>query len=277
MWVIDNQQYLGQLDGWNRATQFADGLFETMVVKDGLILGLSQHVERLHNGLSRLHIPFDKNELSDMFESFAHKFVDLSHQKNGVLKVIVSRGDSQRGYGFDNSLSPHITSFYNQLPQYNVSIYQKGVHVKWLQTQCSIHPDLAGLKHLNRLENVLAKNELASTAFEGLMKNYLGFVIEGSMSNVFFEHQGSLITPSLSLSGVSGVMRGCVKRTAKQLNINVIEKDITLKDVDVFTHCFICNSVIGIVPVNQLGEQVLSIGVLTQKLVDVWKRGAIYE
>ena len=276
MWVIDNQQYLGQLDGWNRAAQFADGLFETMVVQNGVILGLSHHLDRLVHGLSRLHIELKSSELSDMFESYAHTFSDLSHHQNGVLKVIISRGDSQRGYGFDHDITPHITAFYNELPNYDASIYQVGVTVQSLSTQCAIQPQLAGLKHLNRLENVLAKHELGQQAFEGLMQNHLGFVIEGTMSNVFFEHEGALVTPDLSLSGVAGVMRGCIKKAATKLDMVVSEKDIPMSEISMFSHGFICNSVMGIVPIKQLNKKELNIGELTQKLIDIRESGEIY-
>ncbi|GAA6133519.1 aminodeoxychorismate lyase [Oceaniserpentilla sp. 4NH20-0058] len=276
MWVIDNQQYLGQLDGWNRAAQFADGLFETMVLKSGMILGLRHHVMRMSQGLSRLNIALPDENLAEFFESYARSFVDLSGVKNGVLKVVVSRGDSQRGYGYDKSIKPHVTAFYNSAPEYSNEIYSSGVDVTILNTQCSIQPQLAGLKHLNRLENVLAKAELGDLAFEGLMVNHLKFIIEGAMSNVFFEKNSELITPKLDVSGVAGVMRQCVMNYAVKNGIKITEVNITTDDLSAISKGFICNSVMGIVPIKTLLKREFKIGEVSTDLIDAWEIGDIY-
>lgn len=276
MWVVDDQQYLGQLDGWNRAAQFADGLFETMVIKQGLIQGLDYHVRRMAMGCERLDIKQPNNDLAELFVAHAHKLVELSDLKSGVLKIIISRGESQRGYAYDDSIRPRVTAFYNRLPQYENGIYEHGVLVKTLNTRCSIQSQLAGIKHLNRLENVLAKKELASQAFEGLMCNHLGFVIEGTASNVFFEKENSLLTPQLNLSGVAGVVREGVLTHAHVQKINIDVVDITTQQLDQFEHGFICNSVMGIVPISSLDGRPFKIGPITKIIQDAWNNGVIY-
>jgi len=277
VWVIDNQDYLGKLDGWNRSAQFADGLFETMRIHDGKILGLPQHVARLSNDLARLNIQPPAADLSDLLSSYAHTMTDMSHVADGVMKVIISRGDSERGYGYHDEIKPHITVFYNQAAQLPDSVYTKGVDVVLLQTQCAIQPQLAGIKHLNRLENVLAKKELGTQAFEGLMQNHLGFIIEGAMSNVFFEHQGQLITPELTLSGVAGVMRQHVLAFADKLGVKIEIRDISIDELAGFEHGFLSNSVMGIVPVKSLMQRDVKIGKLTMQLLKAWQSGVIYE
>lgn len=276
MWVIDDQQYVGQVDGWNRATQFADGLFETMVVKEGEIIALPFHVARLSLGIDRLNINAPASSLSDMLMSFAHKLAELSGVSSGVLKVIVSRGDSARGYAYDDALKPHVSAFYNELPSFPDHIYTQGVVVESLQTQCAIQPQMAGLKHLNRLENVLAKKELSASAFEGLMFNHLDSVIEGSSSNVFFEKDNQLITPSLTLSGVAGVMRECVLSFAKLHSIKTNIDDIKRPQLSQFSEGFICNSVMGIVPISSLDGRLFKVGPVTKSIQDAWKDGVIY-
>lgn len=276
MWVVDDQQYLGQLDGWNRAAQFADGLFETMVIKQGLIQGLEYHVRRMAMGCERLDIKQPSSDLAELFAAYAHKLVELSGLKSGVLKMIVSRGESQRGYAYDDSITPRVTAFYNQLPQYENGIYEHGVSVKILNTQCSIQPQLAGIKHLNRLENVLAKKELAKQAFEGLMCNHLGFVIEGTASNVFFEKENGLLTPQLNFSGVAGVVREGVLAHAHVQKINIDVVDITTQQLGQFEHGFICNSVMGIVPISSLDGRPFKIGPITKIIQDAWNNGVIY-
>jgi len=277
MWVIDNQQFLGKLDGWDRAAQFADGLFETMVVKNQNILGLKYHVARMEKGIKQLGILNFEHDLSELFESYAHSFCDLSKHKDGVLKVIVSRGESQRGYAYDHKITPRITAFYNEYPFIAPEIYQKGIKLVTLKTQCSINPQLAGLKHLNRLENVLAKAELSSNAYEGLMTNYLGNIIEGTMSNVFFEENGQLFTPDLTLSGVEGVLRECVIEYANKCLTPVRVLDIKTAETKHFKQGFICNSVLGIVPIASLDQADFTLGDITKRLVSVCVSGEIYE
>jgi 4-amino-4-deoxychorismate lyase len=276
MWVIDDQQYLGQLDGFSRAAQFADGLFETMVVKKGRIQGLNFHAQRLDLGCTRLDIKLPDNNLVELFIAYTHKFVELSGLESGVLKVIVSRGDSQRGYAYDDLITPKVTALFNPLPQYEAKLYEQGVSVKSLTTACSIQQQMAGLKHLNRLENVLAKKELGTQAFEGLMFNHLGFAIEGTSSNVFFEKNNQLFTPKLNLSGVAGVMRSCILNHAKLHNITTNIDDIALGQLDQFEQGFICNSVMGIMPIAQLDGRSFKIGPQTKAMQEAWKDGVVY-
>ena len=276
MWVIDDQQYLGQLDGWSRAAQFADGLFETMAVKQGKILALNYHVDRMSLGCKRLDIKLPAKNLSALFIAYAHKFTELSGLQNGVLKVMVSRGDSQRGYGYDESITSCVTAFFNSLPVYGEGLYEKGVSVKSLQTECSIQSQIAGIKHLNRLENVLAKKELATQAFEGLMFNHLGFAIEGTASNIFFEKDNQLFTPQLNLSGVAGVMRSCILSHAKIHKIKIDIDDIARTQLDQFEHGFICNSVMGVMPISELDGRLYKLGPITNTIQTAWKDGVVY-
>ncbi|MFT5593621.1 MAG: 4-amino-4-deoxychorismate lyase [Oceanicoccus sp.] len=276
MWVIDDQQYLGQLDGFSRAAQFADGLFETMVVKKGQIQALNYHAQRLGSGCARLDIKLPDNNLTELFIAYAHKFVELSGLESGVLKVIVSRGNSERGYGYDDVITPKVTAFFNPLPQYNENSYEHGVSVKCLATECSIQKQMAGLKHLNRLENVLAKKELGSEAFEGLMFNHLGYVIEGTSSNIFFEKNNQLFTPKLNVSGVAGVMRSCIINHAESQNIIIKVDDIAREQLDQFEQGFICNSVMGIMPIAQLDGRSFKIGPQTKAMQEACKDGVVY-
>ena len=276
MWVIDDQQYLGQLDGYSRAAQFADGLFETMVVKQGQIQGLNYHTQRLGSGCERLDIQLPDKNLAQLLIAYAHKFVELSGLSSGVLKIIVSRGNSQRGYGYDESITSKVTAFYNPLPQYEAKLYEQGVSVKSLTTECAMQKQMAGLKHLNRLENVLAKKELGGQAFEGLMFNHLGFAIEGTSSNIFFEKDNQLFTPKLSVSGVAGVMRACILNYAKTRNIKMKIDDIARGQLDQFEQGFLCNSVMGIVPIAEFDGRLFKIGPQTKAMQTAWKDGVVY-
>ncbi|MEH6344420.1 MAG: aminodeoxychorismate lyase [Bermanella sp.] len=276
MWVIDNQQYLGELGSWNRAAQFGDGLFETLCIVKGVCPALFHHSKRLREGLQRLCIPNPESDITGMLKGFIESMVRHSSNKDGVLKVIVSRGDSARGYGFEDTIKPRVTVFYTAAILQPETIYD-GVCLQYVEAQCSIQPQLAGLKHLNRLENVLAKKEIKSDCFEGIMTNYLGNIIECSMSNIFFERAGKLYTPDLSLSGVAGVMRHLVIQYCKKNSISIAIADIKLIDVEGYDGAFICNSVMGVIPVNKIAKEEFQVSPLIRKIVTMVRCGEIYD
>lgn len=270
MWVIDQNNYFNEVEGWDRGTQFGDGVFETIRIIDGLPNYFEYHCNRLSESLNKLSIKTDNVE--QLILDYLKQFIDKTNVVQGVLKIIITRGSSARGYGFDNGIKAQVLAFYSNLPSYSMELYSRGVDLTFCETQCSIQSQLAGMKHLNRLENVLAKNEL-NGQFEGLMFNNLGYVIEGTMSNIFFENNNELFTPDLSLSGVNGVMRSVIIDHAKSKNINVNIVNIKKSEIESFQHAFICNSVMGIVPVNRLVGQDMSIGNMTQTLKESLNRG----
>ncbi len=265
MWVVDRGVYRGQIDSWDRGVQFGDGVFETILILDDKPQNFERHINRLVESLSRLSISNKESDLSLHISNTLADIISKSELHSGVLKVLVTRGDSARGYAVPKGLTSNITFFYNPLPVIDCNLYQIGVDLKFCSTQCSINPQLSGMKHLNRLENVLARQEL-DTEYEGLMQNHLGNVVEGIMSNIFFERESVLYTPKLDLSGVKGVMRGTIFELCEKSNIDVQVIDIKSDDMNVFQSAFICNSVIGILPVKSIDKRVLNVGTITKQL-----------
>lgn len=265
MWVVDGDEYLGHVDAWDRGVQFGDGLFETILVLDGNLVHFSEHMARLKHGLNVLKIELDMTEFDGQLQKALNDLLEGSGLSSGVLKVIITRGDSARGYASPKNIKNNVTFFLSDLPNFHSDIYTKGVKLKHCETQCGIQPQLSGLKHLNRLENVLAKQEM-DDEFEGLMSNFFGFVIEGTMSNVFFEKEGMLFTPNLNISGVKGVMRSLVMQVCQQQSIACQELDIKQADITAFDAAFICNSVMGVIPVISIGQQMLQISQVTKLL-----------
>jgi len=276
MWVMENQQFLGERDSWSRAEQFGDGVFETLLVSAGICHALPLHAHRLETSLKRLNILLPAQNLQEMLNGYIVKMVNYSALTNGVLKVIVSRGNSARGYGYDPQARACVSVFYSPYERPEEDFYVNGIEVQYCNTQCAIQPQLAGLKHLNRLENVLAKSELIGNCFEGLMSNHLGFVIEGTMSNVFFEKGDSLYTPDLSLSGVNGVMRDLVFKYCERKKINLNVMDIKRDNAEQFSSAFMCNSVMGVLPIKMLNKNNMAIGRVTRQLQLAIESGEIY-
>ncbi len=277
MWVIDNNQFLGERESWSRAEQFGDGLFETMAIKNGVVAAVNLHAKRLEKGLKRLKINLPSDDVCAFLLDYIKQMTTKSGMQNGVLKVIVSRGYSARGYGFDKQAKPRVTAFYSSYQAPAADAYENGIVLGECETQCAIQSQLAGLKHLNRLENVLAKAELQNGDFEGVMKNHLGFVIEGTMSNVFFEKDSVLFTPSLLLSGVEGIMRQLIIKYCQKNNIALQILDINMQAPLQFDGAFICNSVMGILPVKKITNESLSIGLITRQLQSALSNGWLNE
>lgn len=276
MWVIDEGRYVGEHNAWNRAAQFADGLFETLIIKNGEILALQHHVNRMQRGCNILNLQVPEEGLVAVFERCKKTLLHESGLNDATLKVIARRADSARGYSYDNNQMV-FTAFLSVTSPLNASYYEEGVELQYCQTQCSVQVQLAGLKHLNRLENVLARNELRSDVFEGLMFNAFGNLIEGTMSNVFFEKDGVLHTPLLDVSGVKGVMRDLVFEYCEQNNIEVQEYDMNKNNIAVFDSMFVCNSLIGVLPVKKIEQKIFTIGSVTKSVYTVWRGGELYE
>jgi 4-amino-4-deoxychorismate lyase len=127
---------------------------------------------------------------------------------------------------------------------------------------------LAGLKHLCRLEQVLAQLELREHDVEqGLLLDAGGYVVGGTSSNVFAVRGGELLTPSVTRNGVAGVMRRVVLENARQAELTPREADLTLEDLQAADELFMANSLFGIWPVARLDERVFSPGPATRRLM----------
>lgn len=251
----------------DRGLQYGDGLFETMAVLNGEIPLWDKHWQRLVLGCKKLAINCpDKNQLENEITMLCQHDENISEQRF-VIKLIVTRGDGQRGYRFAKGLaSTRILSTYSW-PDYPEEYKVKGVSVRYCSTTLSENKTLAGIKHLNRLEQVLARNEWADDFQEGLMLNMKGHVIDGTMSNLFVVNDNQLFTPELSTSGVAGVMRQTIIEIAQKLSITVKEKTMTQADIEQADEVFLSNSLFRIWPVKMLsGIQFKLIGNITQRL-----------
>ncbi|MGH8346452.1 MAG: aminodeoxychorismate lyase [Pseudomonas sp.] len=245
----------------DRGLAYGDGLFETIAVRDGFPVLLDRHLVRLTRGCQRLAINLDH-------EAVVTELVTYAEQLNeGVLKLIVTRGDSLRGYAFDPSAQARRILSGNPPAVYPDSHSEQGIRLFPCTTRLSIQPLLAGLKHLNRLEQVLARAEWNDTEHaEGLMLDQADRVIEGVFSNLFLVRDGVLVTADLKRCGVEGVMRTELLSQADSLGIPSQITDITLQELQAADEVFVCNSVYGIWPVHAYADSHWPVGPLTRKL-----------
>ncbi len=248
----------------DRGLQYGDGLFETMVYRAGKIEFVDAHIARLIEGCRRLRIEFDQGEkLSEEL----HKVCLSLVENEAIIKIIITRGSGGRGYFAASGIEPSRIISTHPLLSYPAQYSEIGIKVRFCSHTLSENAALAGIKHLNRLDQILARNEWQDPSIvEGIMLNSTGHVIEGTMSNVFIVKSGQLITPKLDKSGVSGVMRGQVILLARASSIPIVEANIHLDDFLVADEIFISNSVIGIWPVTDVENTVFPTGNITQNL-----------
>jgi 4-amino-4-deoxychorismate lyase len=241
----------------DRALHYGDGLFETIACRAGRARLLSMHLERLVSGCRRLGISgVEADAVRTEVESLA------SGTGDSIVKLIVTRGDMQvRGYAAAGNETARRIALRYPWPAED----RQPVRVRTAQMRLGENPALAGLKHLNRLEQVLARAELRGTSESDLLLfSSSGRLVSGTMSNVFIVHDGHLITPHLDTCGVAGVMRRFVMQRARSAGIVVEERSIEVAEVAAATELFFTNARLGVQPIAVLDGRPLTVGRATQ-------------
>ncbi len=246
--MLVNGQLQNHLPVLDRAVQYGDGAFETILIRNAKPIFFEAHLARLSDACQRLKIPLATPLLLAEFNSFVQ-----SSAPDGIVKIIISRGAGGRGYGVATNMEHTRILQFHPLPENYERYSQEGISVFKCAHPLSRNSALAGLKHLNRLDQVMASMELPDTVQEGLMCDDTGLLIEGVKSNVFLFKDGRWYTPTLDQAGVAGVMRAQIIQTiqregAKHLAIAAIE----FADIATAEEVIVCNSVFGIWPVTAL-------------------------
>jgi 4-amino-4-deoxychorismate lyase len=241
----------------DRGFQFGDGLFETFAVKNGAPLLWDRHVARLHRGCERLRLI-----LPDLDLLWREATALCDGTARGALKLILSRGESARGYRYIGDAVPTRVFYLSMLPPDSIA----HASMRICRTRLSDNPALAGIKHLNRLEQVLARNEWADEYTEGLMLDPYDNVIEATAANVFAVIDGTLRTPDLSRCGVAGVMRDLVLERCAPLGIFCQVARLSLSELRNAQEIFLTSSIIGVLPVTTLDGRQYEVGPIAQAL-----------
>ena len=212
-----------------------------------------------------MKIPFPNPEL---LSEEAQRIV--SNSSTAILKIIITRGSGGRGYQQPTKLEPTRIFSLHPFPDYPATYKQQGISTRFCQHKLGHNPELAGLKHLNRLEQVLARAEWQdNTIQEGLMLDISEHVIEGTMSNLFLGKNNVLYTPILNMCGVNGILRQIIVELAAKQGIKLIESTLNKQDILSADELFITNSIIGIWPIKTLEHKNYAIGPLSRKFA-IW-------
>lgn len=232
----------------DRLALYGDGCFTTMCVINSKIELLQAHIQRLRHGCQQLHIQF--TDWQSLQHHVQNKALQLSH---AVLKVVISRGTGGRGYATDNVTEARCYVSVSELPSHYKQQRISGICLGLSSIRLGSQPLLAGIKHCNRLEQVLIKHEIDLNLVDDvLVCDYQGNVIETSAGNLFFRKGSRWITPKLDKCGVSGVMRNYIIEMMTSEGINIVESSMPLTDVDDCDEVFVCNSLMKIIPVIRL-------------------------
>ena len=247
----------------DRGLHYGDGLFETILVRNGQPRFLEAHLVRLTLGLARLGITFDAG---DALRADIARAAALAPPA-AIIKVIVTRGSApRRGYApVDGMTARRIVQLW---PTVIAESLRRGVVLGIAHSRAATSSALGGLKHLNRLENVMAAAEIAENEFDVIMVDAADRVISGSSCNLFIVESGRLVTPRVNTAGIAGVMRGIVLREAPRLGIPCELRDLTLEDVIKADEVFVTNARAGVVPVIRVGEHPIQMTELAPKLRD---------
>ncbi|HUX89874.1 MAG TPA: aminodeoxychorismate lyase [Gallionellaceae bacterium] len=232
----------------DRGLMYGDGVFRTLLIRQGKPLLWPQHYSKLQHDCHALGIVCPSiqllgAELEQLVES----------RPDAIAKIVITRGPATRGYA--PSVNPQVTRILSvsAVPEYPDSYATQGISVYICKLRLGHQPRLAGIKHLNRLENVLAAAEWNDEHIaEGILLDEDEHVIEGTRSNLFLVRDGKLYTPDLSKCGVAGLQRDRVIAYARQHRMVCKVAELQMDDLLSADEIFVVNSVIGLWPVRDI-------------------------
>ena len=244
----------------DRGLAYGDGIFETMnwrvsKLNKVQIYGVEyweRHLERLKIGCDKIKIPMPSRDLLNRYKNKILKKSLDSEINKGVLKIIITRGVGGRGYKYESNLKPTIIFLSFPAKTIDQKLYSSGVKVKLCKTDILENKILSGMKHLNRLDSVIARSEWGDNYFEGLFIDKSGNLLEGTMTNIFFIKNKVLYFPKLKSCGIEGIMSQVIKEKTNLFFKDFMERNLKFSEINDFDAMFLTNSIIRVIPVKHL-------------------------
>ena len=255
---------------FDRGFAYGDGVFRTMKMVDGLPDSWPLHYQKLVADCAAINIVCPSAELlmSDLSLLFS---AEASENSQAVAKIIITRGEGNRGYTPPAITAPMRVVTKSAMSQYPEIRFSEGVNLTVCETRLASQAKLAGIKHLNRLENVLARMEWTDTHMtngiaDGIMLDSAGNVIECTSANIFARFGDTLITPSLHQCGVAGITRQRIIDLAYTLSLKATVEVIDLPTVLSADEVIICNSLYSAWQVKTIQEKIIKTGALAANI-----------
>ena len=261
--MLVNGEPVDQVSAQDRGLAYGDGLFESIRLIAGTAPLWQRHMQRLSESCARLGMPVpDPAQLWREVTRVTHEM------PQSVVRITLTRGVGERGYAPPAVTKPTRVVAAFAPPQRVAEVYEQGLRLRVCDLRLAEQPLLAGMKHLNRLEQVLARAEWHDPAIaEGLLRDSRGRVISATMANVFALIDGQLLTPAVDRCGVAGVARAEVLAVCPQATV----AELTLNTLKSASEIFLSSSVRGILPVKSLGEHGFVPGETTRQLQQHWR------
>ncbi|HUW51858.1 MAG TPA: aminodeoxychorismate lyase [Rhodanobacter sp.] len=251
------------LSALDRGLAYGDGLFESIRFVGAAAPLWPRHMQRLIDSCRRLRMP-----APDPAQLWREALEVARGMPQSVVRITLTRGVGERGYALPvpTQIARVVAAF--APPQPAREAYAQGVRMRVCEIRLAEQPLLAGMKHLNRLEQVLARAEWNDPAIaEGVLRDQHGRVISATMANLFARIDGVLLTPALDRCGVAGVARAEVLEAYPQAQTAELTLDALLGAGEIF----LSSSVRGILPVQSLGDRVYAPGSVTRQLQQHWR------
>ena len=259
----------GEISAWvpasDRGLAYGDGVFETLVVEAGRPRFWQAHMDRLAKGCEVLGMAVpEQRVLLREVQTVA------AGAPRCVVKIVVTRGSGGRGYAVPESSNPLRVVAAYEYPTAVEQAQRAGVQARVCSLRLALQPALGGIKHLNRIEQVLASAEMAAyPGLEGILLNQEEFLVSAISANLFLVCGQALLTPRMDRSGVRGVVRNLVLRDFKA---RAELRRITLDMLDEADEVFMCNSVRGVIPITAIDARQWRIGPVTREMQEWFAR-----
>ena len=254
MQYLKNAQPISEISLLDRAFHYGDGCFSTARVFNNNIELFQRHIFRLQQACHCLSLQADLRYI----EESINYLITRLHILNGTLKIVISRGDGQRGYSLPDQPADVWVMYYPAVLQEHRYIeIQGGVAHQRLGLSM---PNLVGLKSLNRLEQVMLKHEVDQQQWdEALVLDVTGQIVEGVSSNCFIRINNQWITPELRYNGVHGVMRAEILARMQASNVHCEQRSISENEISQIESLFFCNALSPMKIMTQLDQMPLAV------------------
>ena len=234
-----NGQAMDCVNAQDRGLAYGDGVFRTLRTEAGQPLWWAEHFAKLAADCAAMMLACPDEA------ALRAEVLQVAGRGQGVVKIMLTRGAGARGYAMPDESAPTCIVIASALPQHARNA--EDIQARWCQLKLARQPRLAGIKHLNRLENVLARAEWNDPAIlEGLLCDDSGAVVSGVMSNVLWVKDDALFTPDLAQCGVAGVARKRLLCAAVRLGIRTHIGSFLPDALLAADEVMICNSLLGV-------------------------------
>ncbi|GHA16779.1 aminodeoxychorismate lyase [Arenicella chitinivorans] len=249
MLTLVNGKQTPQTSALDRGLLYGQSVFETVAVENQTLLLWEAHLNRLVAGASAIGVPLSADFLAAL-SGEAHAAATQCDERT-VLRVTVTAGQGGRGYLNPDPMQPTRILSCHPYPQYPVDHRDVGITLGISDIRLATQPLLAGIKHGNRLEQVLARSQWHADWQEALLLDHDLNVVEATQSNVFLARDGVIFTPKLDRCGVAGVMRDYLIAVAQSIGVDTRIVRLSLSDIEAADEVFVSNSIIGLWPVQR--------------------------